>query len=79
MRQNRNNFISFQEIKRIVLFTKSLWGHGPRSNLDIPDANHTKRLRQEVKTELKNMDQLATDCFPLESAQYPLSVMKFNS
>jgi hypothetical protein len=44
MRQNNNRFISFQEIKRIVLFTKSLWGHGPRSNLDIPDENHTKGL-----------------------------------
>jgi hypothetical protein len=25
------------------------------------------------------MDQLAIDCFPLDSAQYPLSIMKFNS
>jgi hypothetical protein len=25
------------------------------------------------------MDQLATDCFPLDSAQYPLSVIKINS
>jgi hypothetical protein len=25
------------------------------------------------------MDQLATDCCPLEFAQYPLSVMKYNS
>jgi hypothetical protein len=25
------------------------------------------------------MDQLATDCFPLDSAQYPLSVVKLNS
>ena len=22
----------------------SMWGHGPRSNLDIPDENHTKGL-----------------------------------
>ena len=44
MRQNSNRFISFQEIKRIVLFTKISKGHGPRSNLDIPDENHTKAL-----------------------------------
>jgi hypothetical protein len=44
MTQYNNRFISFQEIKRIILLQKSLWGHGARSNLDIPDENHTKGL-----------------------------------
>ena len=41
---------------------------------------HTKGLMIEnKKTELEKLDQLATDCCPLDSAQYPLSVMKTNS
>ena len=71
-------FISFQEIKSIFLFTKSLWGHEPKSNLDIPDENHTKGLWQEVKTELYNMDQLVTYCCQFDFSKYHLSTMKLN-
>ena len=39
---------------------------------------HTKGpLSKNQKWTLKP-DQLATDCCPLDSAQYPLSIMKFN-
>ena len=78
MRHNINFFISFQEIKSIFLFTKSMWGHGPKSNLEIPDENHIKGLWQEVKTEIYNLDHLAIDYCQFDSAQYPLSAMKLN-
>jgi hypothetical protein len=31
-----------------------------------------------VKTEIYNMDQLATDCWQFDSAKYHLSAMKIN-
>ena len=41
---------------------------------------HTKGLLTEnKKIELEKLDHLATDCFPLDSTQQPLSVMKTNS
>ena len=56
--------------QRNVLFTKKLWeSFGPKSNLDVTDETYKRTSDRKSKTELENMDQLATDCCPLDSAQ----------
>jgi hypothetical protein len=56
-----------------------LLGHGPKSDLEIFDEHHTKRLQQLRKIEIYNLDQLATNCCQFDCARYPLSTMKLNS
>jgi hypothetical protein len=58
---------------------KTLRGHGPKSDLEISDEHHTKRLSQSSKTKIYNLDQLATDCYQFDSARYSLPAMKLNS
>ena len=52
MRHNSNCLFHSKKSKESFSLQKSLSKFEPKSNLDIPDENHTKGLWQEVKTEL---------------------------
>ena len=78
MRQNSNLIYFIPRYQKCFSIYKTMWGHGPKSNLEIPDEHHTKGLWQEVKTEIYNLDQLATDCCQFDFEKYPLSTMKLN-
>ena len=79
IRQNKNLIYFIPRYQKCFSLYKTMWGHGPKSNLEIPDEHHTKRLWQQSKIEINNMDQLATNCYQFDSTRYPLSGMKLNS
>jgi hypothetical protein len=49
MRQNRNFLFHSNKSKESFSLQKSLRGFGPKSNLDVPDENHTKGILRESK------------------------------
>jgi hypothetical protein len=49
MRQNNNHLFHSKKSKESFSLQKSLREFGPKSNLDVPDENHTKGLLTESK------------------------------
>jgi hypothetical protein len=49
MRQNNNRLFHSKKSKESFSLQKSLREFGPKSNLDVPDENHTKGLLTESK------------------------------
>ena len=77
--QKYDFYINFILRYKVELSLQTLGRVGPKSNLEVSDGHHTKRLWQQNKTEAKYLDQLAIKMLSLDYSKYYLSVMKSNS